>query len=242
MKPEEARPTFRFAGDLIVVPDRNPNATRAVVFDVMGTLFSLERARESFVALGPPAPALEAWFQRILHQAATVTIVDEYRPFKELAASALRTTLAQLGLDPERTSPLDALAELDPYPEAETALRRLHDAGLTVVALTNGAKDSTEKLLERGGLQAYFAHVLSCDEVKAFKPHRAPYELALDRLSRPATLVAAHAWDIVGARAAGLDVIWIDREEQVWPFPLDQPPQVHDLAEAADLILERGGT
>lgn len=208
----------------------------------MGTLFSLERVRASFVGLGAAAPALEAWFQRILHQAATVTIVDEYRPFKELAASALRTTLAQLGLDPERTEPLDALAELDPYPEADTALRRLRDGGLTVVALTNGAKASTEKLLERGGLQSYFAHVLSCDEVRAFKPHRAPYELALDRLGIPATMVAAHGWDIIGARAAGLDVVWIDREEQVWPFPLDQPPRVHDLAEAADLILRGGST
>lgn len=220
----------------------NPSEARAVVFDVIGTLFSLERARASFIRLGAAAPALEAWFQRILHQAATVTIVDDYRPFKELAASALRTTLAQLGLDPERTEPLDALAELDPYPEADTALRRLSEAGLTVVALTNGAKASTEKLLERGGLQAHVEHVLSCDDVRAFKPHRAPYELALDRLGMPATMVAAHGWDIIGARAAGLDVVWIDREEQAWPFPLDQPAQVNDLAEAAELILQRGST
>lgn len=218
----------------------NPSGARAVVFDVMGTLFSLEPVRESFIGLGAPAPALEAWFQRILHEAATVTIVDDYRPFKELAASALRTTLAQLGLDPERTEPLDALAELDPYPEAETALRRLSDAGLTVVTLTNGAKAATEKLLERGRLRQHVKQVLSCDDVRAFKPHRAPYELALDHLSIPATMVAAHGWDIVGARAAGLDVVWVDREEQVWPFPLDEPTRVHDLAEAADLILQRG--
>ncbi len=228
--------------NLTVVSARNPSATRAVVFDVMGTLFSLERVRESFVGLGAAAPALEAWFQRILHQTATVTIVDEYRPFKELATSALRTTLAQLGLDPERTEPLDALAELDPYPEADTALRRLSEAGLTVAALTNGAKASTEKLLERGGLRGYVEHVLSCDEVRAFKPRRAPYELALERLGPPATMIAAHAWDIVGARAAGLDVVWVDHEEQVWPFPLDQPPRVHDLAEAAELILQGGST
>ena len=55
-------------------------------------------------------------------------------------------------------------------------------------------------------------------------------------------MIAAHAWDIVGARAAGLDVVWVDREEQVWPFPLDQPPRVHDLAEAAELILQGGST
>lgn len=231
-------PNFRRLGYLIEVPADNPAAARAVVFDVMGTLFSLEAVRERFVALGAAPPALEAWFQRILHEAATVTIVDDYRPFKELAASALRTTLAQLGLDPERTEPLDALGELEPYPEAEAALRRLSDAGLTVVTLSNGARDSTEKLLGRGRLRQHVEQVLSCDEVQAFKPHRAPYEYALDRLSMPATMVAAHGWDIVGARAVGLDVIWVDREEQAWPFPLDQPPQADDLAEAAELILQ----
>lgn len=214
------------------------SGTRAVVFDVMGTLFALESVRERFVALGAPAPALEAWFQRILHEAATVTIVGSYRPFKELAAAALETTLAQLDLDPKQTEPLDALAELEPYPDAEPALRRLREAGLTVIALTNGARASTEKLLERGNLREHVEQVLTCDDVQAFKPHRAPYELALDRVGRDAVMVAAHGWDIVGARAAGLDTVWVDREERVWPFPLDEPRRARDLGHAAELILE----
>lgn len=209
---------------------------RAVVFDVMGTLFDLEPVRTRFVELGADPPALEAWFQRVLHQSAAVALVGSYRPFKELAASALGTTLAQLGLDPSRTEPLDALAELDPYPDAEPALRRLREAGLTVVTLTNGATDSTEKLLERGGLRGHVEQVLSCDEVQAFKPHRAPYELALEQVDGAATMIAAHGWDIVGARAAGLDTIWIDREEHEWPFPLEEPKRAHDLAEAAELV------
>ena len=108
------------------------------------------------------------------------------------------------------------------------------------MTLTNGARDSTEQLLERGGLRGHVEQVLSCDEVEAFKPHRAPYELALERVGGHATMVAAHGWDIVGARAAGLDTIWVDREEREWPFPLDEPARVHDLAEAAELILREG--
>jgi 2-haloacid dehalogenase len=212
-------------------------ARRIVVFDVMGTLFDLGRVRESFVDLGAPPPALEAWFQRILHEAATVTIVDGYRPFKELAGSALRTTLAQLGLDPGRTEPLEALAELDAYPDAAPSLRRLREAGVQVVTLTNGSQESTKALLDRGGLGELVEQVISCDEVQRFKPHPAPYELALERAGGPATMVAAHGWDVVGARAAGLDTLWIDREEREWPFPLDPPRRAADLAAAAALIV-----
>lgn len=209
----------------------------AVVFDVMGTLFDLEPARKAFVDLGAPPAALEAWFQRILHEAATLTIVEDYRPFKELAGAALRTALAQLGLDRDETGPLDALAELEPYPDTAGALARLRDAGLTLVALTNGAAESTERLLDRGGLRECFAEVISCDEARRFKPHRAPYELAMKRVAGRAVMVAAHGWDVVGARAAGLDAIWVAREEKTWPFPIDAPVSVADLAGAADAIL-----
>ena len=212
----------------------------AVVFDVMGTLFDLRPAHDRLVELGAAPAAFDAWFQRILHEAATVTLIGRYRPFTELAAAALRTTLAQLDLDPDRTEPLEALAELEPYPEAEQALRRLRDAGLTVVTLTNGARGSTEKLLERGGLRGYVEQVLSCDDVEAFKPHRAPYELALRTVGGDATMVAAHAWDIVGARAAGLEAVWVDRQEREWPFPFEQPPRARDLVEAAESIAGGG--
>jgi 2-haloacid dehalogenase len=209
----------------------------AVVFDVIGTLFDFAPARQALVELGAPAAALEAWFQRVVHEAATLTILGDYRPFKELAAAALQTTLAQLGLDPDATRPLDALAELAPYPDAPDALERLRDAGLTLAALTNGSQESTEELLDRGGLRRYLRDVLSCDEVRRFKPHRAPYELALQRVGGSATMVAAHGWDIVGARSAGLETIWVAREEKSWPFPLDPPASAPHLAGAADAIL-----
>jgi FMN phosphatase YigB (HAD superfamily) len=34
-----------------------------------------------------------------------------------------------------------------------------------------------------------------------------------------ATLVAAHAWDAVGAVRAGLQAVWVNGDERVWPFP-----------------------
>jgi FMN phosphatase YigB (HAD superfamily) len=64
-------------------------ATDAVVFDVMGTLFNLSPLRERLAKVGAPAGALEAWFGRMLHAAATLTLVGEFHPFREVATTTL---------------------------------------------------------------------------------------------------------------------------------------------------------
>jgi len=143
----------------------------AVAFDAMGTLFSLERPRVALMELGAPHAALELWFQRILQCAATLTLVDQFAPFDELAAPALRTMLVQLGLDPRRTEPLEALEELEPAPDAAAALELARAAGLTTAVLTNGSIDSTIRLLERAGLVVQ--QVVSVDPVQRYKPHAA---------------------------------------------------------------------
>jgi 2-haloacid dehalogenase len=72
---------------------------RVVIFDVLGTLFSLDAVRARLSAIGAPAATLEAWFERTLDGALTLTTVGEFRPFREVARAALQTTLAQLELD-----------------------------------------------------------------------------------------------------------------------------------------------
>ena len=216
---------------------------RAVVFDVMGTLFDLGSVRRRLRELGAPDGALEAWFGRMLHTAASLTLVGEFRPFREIGATTLRSTLAQFDIDPDRAEEvLQALGELEAYPEAAEAFDLLDRAGLPAVTLTNGGRQHTEKLLESAGLRQRVQHVLTVDDVQACKPHRDPYLHAARTLGLPPAalvLVAAHSWDVVGARAAGLSVVWIDRLERTWPFPTDEPPSASTLVEAVELALAR---
>src|ERR687892_377802 len=216
-------------------------AIQVVVFDVMGTMFDLAPVRRRLIELDAPDGALEAWFGRMLHSAAALTLVAEFRPFREVASTTLRTTLAQLGVDPGRADEvLQALGELDAYPETARAFDLLDDAGVPAVTLTNGGREHTDKLLERAGLRHRVQRVITVDEVEAYKPHREPYLHAARLLGLPPaalTLIAAHGWDVVGARAAGLGVVWIDRLEKRWPFPTDEPPSAHDLVSAVELAL-----
>jgi 2-haloacid dehalogenase len=214
---------------------------RAVVFDVMGTLFDLAPVRRRLSELGAPEGALEAWFGRMLHSAASLTLVGEFHPFREIGESTLRTTLAQLEVDGERAGEvLQALGRLDPYPDAAQAFDLLEAAGVPAVTLTNGGREHTETLLESAGLRSRVQQVLTVEEVRAYKPHPEPYHHVARTLGLPSeslTLIAAHGWDVLGARAAGLSAIWVDRLERRWPFPTVEPPSAGTLVGAVELAL-----
>jgi 2-haloacid dehalogenase len=214
---------------------------RAVVFDVMGTLFDLAPVRKRLTQLGAPGGALEAWFGRMLHTSAALTLVDEFHPFREIGRTTLLTTLAQLDVESERAEEvLQALGQLDVYPDASRALDLLNNAGVPAVTLTNGGREHTEKLLESAGLRSRVQQVLTVEEVGAYKPHPAPYGYVARQLNLPAeslTLIAAHGWDVIGARAAGLSAIWVYRLERRWPFPTAEPPSASNLVEAVELAM-----
>jgi 2-haloacid dehalogenase len=214
---------------------------RAVCVDVMGTLFDLSEARRRLEALGAPPLALEAWFHRLLHTAVSVSMTGDFRPFPELAKPALESLLVQLDLPPEgAVEVLDALGELDAYDDAGPALERLAASGTRVVALTNGTEQNTRKLLARGGLETHVEQIITTESVGVYKPHPDVYGRAVTELRLPArdiTLLAAHAWDVMGALAAGLGAVWVSRLERRWPLPLPQARTAADLDEAVEQIL-----
>ena len=162
---------------------------------------------------------LEERMPRLLHHALCLTVLGEWTPLDELAAA----------LDPELAK---RLPELEPFADAVPALERVRQGGDEALVLTNGGRASTEGLLERGGMAGLVAEIHSVEEVERYKPHPAVYEL----LPAGATLVAAHAWDVTGARSTGRPAVWVDRLEQRWPFPgRPHEPRASSLPEAAEL-------
>jgi 2-haloacid dehalogenase len=219
-----------------------PMPEQAVAFDVMGTLFDLAPLGERLQRLGAPPVALQAWFSRLLHSSTALTLAGEFRPFAELAEAALRTLLAQLDLDEGGAGDvLAGLAELPPYPDARDAIQSLASAGIPMLALTNGGEQNTRTLLKNAGLDALVPEIVTTEDVRVYKPHPAVYRRAVETLGLPAervTLVAAHAWDVVGARAAGLNGVWVERLERRWPLPVLPVPGAADLRAAAALVLQ----
>lgn len=76
----------------------------------------------------------------------------------------------------------------------------------------------TTKMLDAGiknaGLDGVFEHVLSTDQIRAYKPDPRAYQMAIDafKLQREEIIFAAFAgWDAAGAKWFGYPTFWVNR-------------------------------
>ncbi len=123
------------------------------------------------------------------------------------------------------------------------ALARLREAPLKMAALTNSTLSVAEAQLGSAGLRDHFDAVLSADDVRALKPASAPYLAVAKRFAvaiGEVRLVAAHSWDVSGARAAGAKAAFVARPGMVLSPVGPQPDIVAtDIADAVEQILAR---
>jgi 2-haloacid dehalogenase len=85
-----------------------------------------------------------------------------------------------------------------------------------------------QQQLTNAGLTAFFERSFSVDAVRRFKPAAEAYQLVADSLGLPIDrlrLVAAHAWDIVGALRAGCVAAFVARPGKVL-YPLGPKPDI----------------
>ncbi|WP_144405762.1 HAD-IA family hydrolase [Aliterella atlantica] len=217
-------------------------AKGTIAFDIIGTCFSLEKPRQSLIALGAPAYALELWFAQTLRDAFALSHAGSYKPLKEVLAAELPRTMQTLGIAADKAqleSAIASFAELQLQPEALNALQILHNAGWQIVALTNGSEDSTRQLLAKANVLDYFRQIYSCDAIAKTKPHPEVYAMTKQDATGDIWLVAAHAWDIQGAKAAGLKAAYITKQEREYLFIYPQPDLIaEDLVTVADKLAE----
>lgn len=215
---------------------------RAVLFDVVQTLMSLEPLRARLVAVGLPSHTLDRWFDRMLRDGMALTLVGEYQPFPVVAEAALRVVGEGRLSDDAVSHVLDGFAELPAHPDAPPALRALAEAGISIGCLTNGAAESTRAFLGRCGLAPLVDQVISVAEIEMWKPPPRVYQHALHRLGLPAhevALVAVHAFDCHGAHAVGLSTGWAARLEHHYPDIFTRPDVTgEDLVEVAAGLLD----
>ncbi|MSW49700.1 MAG: HAD-IA family hydrolase [Actinobacteria bacterium] len=205
------------------VGDDAPMRPTWVLFDLNGTLTDPS-------ALGAPwgRPDLGV---RILGDAVRGGMTDALtggdRPFREHVRAAATVVAAQEGLDPDGVdAAMEAAAGLPAWPDARGALEALRGGGYRLAVLTNSGAEAGRATLEAAGLLDLFESVFGVDAVGTFKPDRRTYEHAvsgLDAAPGDVLLVAAHGWDVAGARAAGLGAAWIARGEVVLPPTTPEP-------------------
>jgi len=219
-------------------------ATSVIVFDVNETLLDLRPLDPLFEALFGDPSLRGQWFAQMLQVAFVGAITDRYVDFTSAQRAALDMVAQRTGvtLPPDAADQVAAtMRTLPAHPDVTDALSRLRAGGHQLAALSNSPHEVEQAQLAHAGLTDHFDAILSADTVHALKPRREPYELAARTFGMPTgemMLVAAHAWDIAGALAAGCRTAFVARPGMPHN-PIDPKPDLMgaNLGELADLIL-----
>jgi 2-haloacid dehalogenase len=219
-------------------------STRVIAFDVNETLLDLSVLDPVFAELFGDASVRAEWFAQMLQVGFVGAITDRYVDLATAQRAALDMVAQRRGaaLPGDAADHLAAsMRTLPAHPEVAGALARLRAGGHQLAALSNSPHDAEQAQLAHAGLTDSFDAILSADAVRAFKPRPEPYQLTartFDVATRDVTFVAAHAWDIAGASAAGCRVAFVARPGMP-RNPIDPDPDIvgADLSEVADRIL-----
>jgi 2-haloacid dehalogenase len=174
------------------------------------------------------------------------TIAGPYVDFGTIARAALDMTGVAHGVSlapTDRDAILRGLISLPAHADVRDGLQTLRAAGFRLVTLTNSAPTAVEQQLKNAGIGEYFERSFSVDAVRKFKPAAEVYQLVATELQVAPSqlrLVAAHAWDVLGAMRAGCAAAFVARPGKAL-YPLADTPDIvgPDLRNVADQIVKR---
>lgn len=228
----------------------NLSRIRAMTFDLDDTLWPIapvmERAERVLIDwLGQHAPMTAALFANPLARHDMRQQVQHDRPdlrhnLAAIRLEAIRRSLHKAGDDVRLAEPAFEVlfAERNRvvfYDDAMPAVRRLF-ARFPLVAVSNGNAE-----LDRVGLSPWFKGGLAAGRFGSAKPGRAIFHAAA-QLAGVAPDEVLHVGDdvhldVLGALDAGMQAVWLNRNDQFWP---DGCPAPHDtvttLTELCDLL------
>ncbi|MEC7378363.1 MAG: haloacid dehalogenase type II [Pseudomonadota bacterium] len=193
--------------------------TMTLAFDVYGTLVDpMGMFRLLAQDAGDRAEAVAAlWREKQLEFSFRKGLMKVYEDFGACTRQALRYAMAthKLALSDDRENALmAAYLSLPAFDDALPALKSLK-GDYPLFAFSNGSYPALEKVLGHNQLLDQFDGLVSVDDIKSFKPDPAVYthaRRATGAWDQPLCLVSSNAWDVIGARAAGLLAVWVKRD------------------------------
>ena len=223
--------------------------TSICMFDLYGTVVDMQGGLTRAVTpwlkekgwTGEPS-RLVTWWRRTHFENSMIDALlhREHMPYREIGHLSLSYTLERAGIPHTQDEVRRLVSEIErlrPFPDVVEALARLK-IRYRLVILSNGDPDMLEAIQPHLGYT--FDRVISVAAAGSFKPHVATYRKAAELMGvQPESVlfVANHAFDCVGAKAAGMRAAFVDRRKRPfgdWPYPPDLI--VADFRELADTL------
>ena len=223
---------------------------KVCMFDQYGTVVDMQKGLTEVVTpylqgkgwTGRP-DAFVTWWRRTHFENSMIDALlhTSHTSYREIGERAVDYTLERAGIahtQAEVEALVEAIVRLQPFPDVPQALDRLRSR-YKLVVLSNGDPDMLEAA--KSWHKVPFDEVISVAEAQSFKPHAATYAKAAERLGvrmDQVLFVANHAFDCIGAKAAGMRTAFIDRRSRPFGATPHQPDiRVPDMACLADLMV-----
>ncbi|WP_232685806.1 haloacid dehalogenase type II [Halobacterium zhouii] len=218
------------------------DAVETVAFDSYGTLVDVMAVEEPLSEyVDSPEVVAKLWRNRSLGYAMVANAIEEYDSFYEMNRHALQYALDTLGIELDESDQQEILStyhELPVFDDVHDGMRRLRDGGYDLYVVSNGSEEMLESMVEHGDLGDLLTDTISADEVERFKPDVEPYRHAADEMGTPienVSFVAAGWWDVPGAIHAGMQGVWINRQDTLWgPYETEPDLTIETFGEFAD--------
>lgn len=213
---------------------------KVIIFDVNETLLDLAPLKTSVgEALNGREDLLPLWFSTMLHYSLVETLSGNYHSFGEIGTAALmmvaETQGIELNYEDAKTAIVTPLRSLPPHPDVVAGLKALKVDGFQIVSLTNSSAKGVETQFKNAGLTDLFEKRYTIETIQKYKPHPDTYRMVLDDLGvkpEEALMVAAHAWDLAGAKNVGLQTAFVARPgKTLYPNVARPDYVVKDLSE-----------
>jgi 2-haloacid dehalogenase len=233
----------------VEVVDALKARTKVVMFDQYGTVVDMQSGLTEVATpflrgkgwTGDPS-SFVTWWRRTHFENSMIDALlhREHTPYREIGHRAVAYTLDRAGIaytEDEVRYLVSCIERLKPFADVPPALARLQ-ARFKIVVLSNGDPDMLETAKAHHGIP--FDRVISVAEAGSFKPHVATYRKAAEIMGvamDEVLFVANHAFDCIGAKAAGMRSAFIDRRRRPFGRTPHQPDLwVDDMKSLADAI------
>ena len=160
-------------------------------------------------------------------------VIDQYEDFSKLTQRSLKHALSEskVKLDEQQTKDtMQAYDSLSCFPDVAKTMQDLKSTpDLRAVIFSNGThkmvSSSVQNSPDLSPHAKTFDEIVVVEEVKKFKPAPEAYHHLAKKVGKdPGSeedmktlwLVSGNPFDVVGAKAVGMNAVWVDREGVGW--------------------------
>ncbi|KAI4280661.1 MAG: hypothetical protein L6R35_005849 [Caloplaca aegaea] len=204
-----------------------------LAFDLYGTLLSTESiAKELKNQFGAEKAATIAvtWRKYQLEYTWRLNSMNQYLPFSTITQRSLHHAIAENNLELQSRTAASLMSAYDclsTFPDVAPALQSLaKQPSITPVIFSNGTREMVSNSVNQSpDLSPYsgiFKNIVTVEEVQKFKPHPDVYYHLAAKVGKTREqmgdmwLISGNPFDIVGAKAAGINSVWVDRGAGGW--------------------------